>query len=270
MEANHSERQRWNDTAWADSWPKRERFTSPITPLLVEALRLRPGEHVVDLGCGGGLAAIRAAERVGEKGSVVGADISGPLVGLAQRRVREAGAKNISFQVVDVQTDQIAGAPFDVAMSQFGVMFFDEPVVAFANIRAHLAERGRLGFACWQAAEHNPWFFARTLRDIIPPPPTPEPGKNPTGPFSLCERDHVTAVLDAAGFIDIEIATKVVSVEVPEDSVVDDDQLAFMGVPSERMAEAHRVVEDHMSAFRLTPSLSRFPLAFQIVTARNT
>ncbi|HUZ09126.1 MAG TPA: methyltransferase domain-containing protein [Acidimicrobiales bacterium] len=269
MEANQLERRRWNDPSWAESWPKRERFTDPITPVLMEALALQPGERVLDIGCGGGKAALRAAEAVGGEGAVVGADISVPLAGLASRRSVEAGAKNVSFRVLDVQTQRVEGGPFDVAMSQFGVMFFDEPERAFANVRSQLVVGGRIGFACWQAVDENPWFFAGALMGIVPPPPTPEPGKSPTGPFALADPDRVRSVLEEAGFAHVSLKTHELSVDAPEDAIVDEAQLAFMGVPEERMAAARVAVDGHMSRFRQPSGLSRFPLAFQVVTADN-
>ena len=140
--ANAAEQQRWNDSRWAELWPKRERLTNAVTPVLLEALTLRPGDRVLDIGSGAGAAALRAAEIVGSDGTVIGADISAPLVELAERRARGAGVGNASFQVADMQTVRVNGGPFTVAMSQFGVMFFDEPTVAFANIRAHLVAGG--------------------------------------------------------------------------------------------------------------------------------
>ncbi len=263
------ERRRWNDSSWAALWPKRERLTNLVTPVLLEALALQPGEQVVDLGCGGGVATLRAAELVGRDGAVVGADISAPLAELASRRAAEAGAKNVSFQVVDVQTDRVAGGPFDVAMSQFGVMFFDEPERAFTNIRSQLTAGGRIGFACWQAPDQNPWFFAGSLAGLIPPPPPPEPGKSPTGPFSLCDAGRTRSILEGAGFAGVSFDAREMSMEVPEDAVVDDAQLTFMGVPAEQMGEVRLAVDRHMAQFRLPSGLSRFPIAFQIVTARN-
>lgn len=239
------------------------------SPVLLEALALQPGEQVLDIGCGGGNATLRAAEVVGREGAVVGADISVPLTDLASRRAVEAGAKNISFQVVDMQTHHVAGGPFDVAMSQFGVMFFDEPEKALTNIRSHLSVEGRIGFACWQAVDKNPWFFAEALVGIAPPPPTPEPGKSPTGPFALADADRVRAILEEAGFVHVSLDTHQLSVDAPEDAVVDDAQLLFMGVPEERMGKARVAVGSYMSQFRLSSGLSRFPLAFHVVTARN-
>jgi SAM-dependent methyltransferase len=267
MEANQAERERWNDSFWAEHWPKREQFTTLITPDLLETMQLKPGERVLDIGCGGGLTTIAAARQVGSEGAVVGADISAPLAALASRRAEEAGVKNVAFKVVDAQTDRIEGGPFDAAMSQFGVMFFDEPVTAFRNVRAHLAPTGRLGFACWQPIEKNPWFYAAALKGIVPPPPPPEPGKSPTGPFVLGDEDYVRGILENAGFAKVSVVRHGREIEAPMDALFDDAQLTFMGVPAERMAEARNAVNTYLAQFRLPSGLYRFPLAFQIVSA---
>jgi len=266
METNQAERERWNDSFWAEHWPKREQFTTLITPYLLETMRLKPGERVLDIGCGGALTTIAAAQ-VGSEGAVVGADISAPLAALASRRAAEAGVRNVAFKVLDVQTERIDGGPFDAAMSQFGVMFFDEPVTAFRNVRAHLAPGGRLGFACWQPIEKNPWFYAAALKGIVPPPPPPEPGKSPTGPFALGDADYVQGILANAGFGKLAVVKHEREIEVPMDALFDDAQLMFMGVPAERMVEARKAVDTYLAQFRLPSGLYRFPLAFQIVSA---
>ncbi|MGH7126507.1 MAG: methyltransferase domain-containing protein, partial [Stellaceae bacterium] len=115
-EANQAERKRWNDPLWSEFWPKRERFTESVTPLLLGALALKPGERVLDIGCGGGPATSAAAAAVGSEGRAVGADISAPLVELARSRVAATGLKNVSFQIKDAQQDRIDEGPFNVAM----------------------------------------------------------------------------------------------------------------------------------------------------------
>jgi SAM-dependent methyltransferase len=266
-ETNPAERRRWNDERWIAVWPKRERFTDAVTPRLLDALALAPGERVLDTGCGGGNATIEAGRRVGPGGSVTGADLSAALVDLARRRTLAAGVENVTYQVVDMQHDHVTGAPFDVVMSQFGVMFFDEPVTAFTNIASHLREGGRLAFACWQPAERNPWFFALALAPFLAPPPPPAAGKSPTGPFALGDHERTAEILRAAGFSGIERTPIDLTVDVPEDALVDDEQLALMGVAESEMPAARRAIDEHMSKFRLTPGLSRFPLAFQIFAA---
>jgi SAM-dependent methyltransferase len=267
--ANAAEQQRWNDSRWAQLWPKRERLTNAVTPVLLEALALRPGDRVLDIGSGAGAAALRAAEIVGSDGAVIGADISAPLVELAEGRARGAGVGNASFQVADMQTVRVNGSPFTVAMSQFGVMFFDEPTVAFANIRAHLVAGGRFGFACWRSAERNPWFFASALAGLVAPPPPPGPGKSPTGPFALADADRVRDLLEEAGFTDVTVSAHQTIIEAPEDAVVDDAQLVLMGITAESMTRAHAAVDRHLAQFRQPSGMSRFPLAYQVVTARN-
>ena len=269
MTTNELERQRWNDERWAALWPKRERLTDAVSAFVLDAAAPAPGERVLDVGCGGGKTALAAALAVGPEGAVVGADISAPLTELATRRAAEAGAANVSFRVLDMQTDAVGGEAFDVALSQFGVMFFDEPVTAFANIRAHLRPGGRIAFACWQAGERNPWFFAPAIAELLPAPPAPAPGKAPTGPFALADPERTSEILRSAGFLDVHCTPHELAIEAPPDSVVDEAQLAFMGVPAEKLESAQVAVAAHMAQFALSPTLSRLPLAFQVFRAAN-
>jgi SAM-dependent methyltransferase len=267
-EINEAERQRWNNARWAAVWPKRERLTDAVTAYVLDAAALLPAERVLDVGCGGGKTSIAAAHAVGASGAVVGADISVPLRALAEQRVREAGVGNVAFCTLDVQVDPVAGGPFDAAISQFGVMFFEEPVAAFGNIRGHLVADGRLVFACWQSSERNPWFFASAIKEFVPTPPELAPGKSSTGPFALADPERTAGILRSAGFVEIRRTPYDITVDAPRDSVVDDDQLVFMGIPDDTLPAARAAVDAHMQQFALTPELSRFPLAFQVFEAR--
>jgi SAM-dependent methyltransferase len=266
---NESERRRWNDDYWSVVWPKRERLTDEVTADLLDAASLEPGERVLDVGCGGGRTALAAAQVVGDEGVVIGADISEPLSRLARRRAAEAGLENLSFEVADVQTDRVGGAPFDAAISQFGVMFFDEPETAFRNIGSHLRPGGRIAFACWASAEENPWYFAPAVAEFVPPPPAVEPGRSPTGPFSLADAGRTTSLLEAAGFVDVRRRVYESEVEVPQGSVVDEDHLAFIGIPEKSIQAAQNAVDARLARFRLASGLSRFPLAFQVFRAAH-
>ena len=266
-ETNEAERRRWNDARWTAVWPKRERLTDAVTAYVLDAAALQPGERVLDVGSGGGKTSIAAARAVGTSGAVVGADISTPLRALAERRAAESGAGNIAFYTVDVQTETVPGGPFDAAISQFGVMFFEEPIVGFANIRAHLVPGGRLVFACWQSSEQNPWAFFPAIAELVPPPPEPAPGKSPTGPFALADPVRTTEILRSAGFADIVRTGHEITVDAPRDSVVDDDQLEAMGIAPDRLAAAQAAVDAYMQQFAVTPEMSRFPLAFQVFEA---
>ena len=264
---NEAERRRWNDAYWASVWPRREQLTSAVTGVLLDAAGLVAGERVVDIGSGGGTAAFAAAQRVGATGSVVGADISVPLVDFATQRARDRGAANVRFVVADVQREGIDGAPFAAAISQFGVMFFDEPVVAFANIRAQLGAGCRLAFVCWQPPAKNPWFVGPSLAPFVAPPPPPAVGKSPTGPFSLADPDHTTRILAAAGWSAIQRTAYEQTVTVDSDALVDDGQLTFLGVSDRDFNAAGAAVTDHLSDLQRDDGRYDAPLAFQVFTA---
>jgi len=266
MTSNEAERRRWNDEGWTAAWPKREALTDAVTPYLIDALALQTSERVLDIGSGGGKPTIAAARAVAPTGVAVGADISRPLTELATRRAEEADVGNASFCVADVQVENPTGGPFDVAMSQFGVMFFDEPVTAFSNIHAQLEPGGRLVVACWQSVERNPWFFA-AVNAFVPPPPEPAPGKSPTGPFALADPDRTADILDQAGFGGVTRTAHSLDVDVPEDSVFEEGQLEFLGVAEENLPAARDALESHMARFRLPSGLVRLPLRFQIFRA---
>ena len=268
--ANDAERRRWNDPRWVNQWTTREQMTDLVTPVLLDSLAPERGERVLDVGCGGGKTSLAAAAAVGPDGLVVGADLSAHRAELARRRGEEAGLRNARFHVADVQTANVDGGPFDAAMSQFGVMFFDEPVTAFRNIGAHLRPGGRMAFACWQSPKSNPWFIGPALAGILPPPPPPEPGKGSTGPFSLADPEVVRSILEEAGFEAVEAVGHERVLEVSEDFVVDDAQMAFLGVPDEAMEAARSAIATHLAPLRIEEGRLRFSLAFQVVTARRS
>ena len=265
-ESNETERRRWNDRAWAAAWPKRERLSTAVTDILFSHCRFRPTDKVLDVGTGGGVAALAAARIVGD-GKVVGADISAPLVELARRRAAEQRTTNVSFVIADVQQETVPGGPFDAAISQFGVMFFEEPQTAFANIRRQLVSGGRLGFACWRAPDLNPWFPGTALAEIVPPPPPPAPGKSRTHPFSLADPQHATAILEASGWREVTGTPYDLVVTVDRDTIVDDEALEFSGVPVESFGAAWEAIERRLGPITRDDGRIDAPLAFQVFTA---
>ncbi len=267
MSANNAERARWNDDYWTTVWPKRERLTTMVTPYLLEALAPRDGEAVLEVGPGGGLATLEMAARVGA-GHVTGADVSVALTDLARRRASERGVANVTYHVLDVQEEDVPGAPFDAVASQFGVMFFDHPGRAFARLRAQVTPRGRLAFACWRAPELNPWFTGPALGRFVAPPPPPAPGASPTGPFALADPAATAQMLEGAGWRGVSIEPVDLVATVEADTLVDDGMMRFLGVADADLAAARGAVEAHLARLAHADGLFEAPLAFQVVTAR--
>jgi SAM-dependent methyltransferase len=267
---NQAQRQHWNNDVRTTAWRRREPLTAAVTGILLEHAAPASGERFLDVGSGGGRTTIAVARVAGPDGAALGADISAPLVELARERAANAGVSNARFMVADVQTASLDGAPFDAAISQFGVMFFDESVAAFANIRAHVRPGGRLTFICWQPLADNPWFPDTAIRPFSPPPPEPGPGKNATGPFTLGDPEYTAGVLAAAGWTSIERTPCRQTVTVERGALdYDAAYLRFLGVAEDRLAEARAAGERQLAPLRRPDGRYDAPLAFQVFTARS-
>ncbi len=160
----------------------------------------RPGDRVLDLGCGFGDSTRRLGELVGDGGEVVGLDVAAPFLEIASREAEEAGA-NISFVVADAQVGDLGG-PYDYVFSRMGIMFFANPVAALRNVREAMAPGGRFSAAVWRRKLDNQWALRPELvanRYLERPEETDEPTCGP-GPFSMADADVVTDQLLAAGF----------------------------------------------------------------------
>ena len=267
--ANQQQREQWNAPNQARVWPRRERITTCVTAPLLEALKLGDGERVLEIGSGGGVAAIEAAKIVAPGGRVVGFDLSAPLVELASDRARGAGMANIEFFAGDAQTDDIPRAPFDAVMSQFGVMFFERPVDAFSNIRRHLCPGGRMTFACWQPAANNTWFPMATLARYMPAPPPSASGAPPPGPFAFGDPAYVREVLQGAGFEAIQMQEFHHDATVPEDSVIDRETFDAMRIDDGKKESAWRDRQARIASLRGPDGDLHLQLAAHFVSARN-
>ena len=206
-DTDFNERDFWDRRA--DAWERRadalNSFSDAYGIAAMDALDVKPGERVLDLGCGPGTTAIELANRVAPDGEVVGLDISPAMVAAAERRAAAAGVTNVRFAAVNAQTGNL-GDEFDAAYSRFGVMFFTDPFAAFANIGRSLRAGGRLACAVWGPITDNPWMFVPTMGagPVLKAEMT-IPGPNEPGPFSLADSDHVRKILNDSGFVDIAV-----------------------------------------------------------------
>lgn len=194
----------WNDAAgptWADLQPPLDRQLAPLGRRAMAALNLRPGERVLDIGCGAGQTTLDLAQAVAPDGHVLGVDISRPLLEVARRR---EGGPSVAFLEADAQTHPFAPAEFDAVFSRFGVMFFADPEAAFANIHRALKPGGRLAFVCWRSPFENPIMslpMQAALAHVQNVPAPPDPGA--PGPFAFADAARPMSILAAAGFKDI-------------------------------------------------------------------
>src|SRR3979490_374129 len=195
------------DKARAEAWAEvREPLELQLAPLgrpALAALAPRPGESVLDIGCGGGETALDLARAVAPDGMVVGIDRSAAVLAFAQRAAK--GCERVRFVQADAQVFPFDPASFDAAFSRFGVMFFADPTAAFVNIRRSLKPNGRLAFVCWRALEENPLDILplRAASAHLPPQPAHDP--DAPGPFAFANPDRIRGILERAGFGEINI-----------------------------------------------------------------
>jgi SAM-dependent methyltransferase len=196
-----------------------ERYDSMMetfTSALFEAAGLRPGERVLDVGCGSGATTIAAAQQVGADGAVTGVDVSPPLLDLARRRAARAGA-SIEFIEGDAQTYPFPPNTFDALISRNGLMFFDDPVAAFSNFARTLEPAGRLVFLAPQGLQRNEWIMAAAAAAAQHVGMPEGIGPDQPGPLALSDPDRIRSILDQGGFTNITLDEVVHSIRVGED-----------------------------------------------------
>jgi SAM-dependent methyltransferase len=191
----------WNGPGgqqWADRQQMQDIMLAPVSDLLIDRAQVKAGERVLDVGCGCGSTSVVLASKVGPTGHVLGIDISAPMLTRA-RQVAPAGAP-IDFALADATVYPFETASFDLLASRFGVMFFAEPAVSFANMRKALRPSGRLTFICWREPRDNPFFMAPLQAVHKHAPKLPPPGPEDPGPFSFASEARVHRILSEAGF----------------------------------------------------------------------
>jgi len=197
----------WNGEsgrAWVEHVDHFDHMLAPFGGAVLDWLGLRPGDRVIDIGCGVGTTTLVIAALVAPA-SAVGVDISATMLGAARARASATGCLNVEFRHHDVQDEPLEAASFDVAFSRFGVMFFPEPERAFANVCRSLVSGGRFGFVCFQRPSDNPMILQPVMAAAAHVHMPPPPGPTEPSPFSLADPDRVRSLLQDAGFADVVI-----------------------------------------------------------------
>jgi SAM-dependent methyltransferase len=203
MPANEDQIKYWNEKAgpeWVEMQERMDGYLAAISEALLAFADVRPGMAVLDVGCGTGATSLALARA----GAVVtGADISRPMLEFARKRAQEAG---LAIHFAEADASAFPFKPeFDLIISRFGVMFFDDPVAAFTNLRRALKPGGQLAFVCWRSPQENLWASApvAAAKPLLPAQPPPDPLA--PGPFAFASRERVADILARAGFAGIRI-----------------------------------------------------------------
>jgi len=188
---------------WRGQVDGMEATLAPIDEPLISALHLDRPYTIADVGCGGGGTTLQVQQRAPAGSVVHGYDISPALIELARSRIQSAD-DTISFDIANVATASPPSRPFDRLLSRFGIMFYDDPPAAFANLAGWLAPGGRFAFAAWDRPVNNPWFsmVREVVADIIELPPL---DPDAPGPFRYGVADTLVGLLDRAGFGELEV-----------------------------------------------------------------
>tara|TARA_R110000868_G_scaffold25433_8_gene99340 strand:+ start:1376 stop:2233 length:858 start_codon:yes stop_codon:yes gene_type:complete len=200
--ANAEQSEAWNGATgvkWVRFQDRLDRMLAPFSDALLAAAAIKPGERVLDIGCGCGATTIEAAKFAGASGKTLGIDLSAPMTARARERAAELKSP-AQFAVADAFNHDFGKDSFDLLISRFGVMFFDDPVGAFTNLRRALTPQGRMVFVCWRQLSENAWITTpmRVARPLIPPVPPADPYA--PGPGAFAEQERVTNILQKAGF----------------------------------------------------------------------
>jgi SAM-dependent methyltransferase len=222
QETDHRQAALWNGRAgcaWAEAQEMLDRVLKPFEDLLVDAVGAGSKHRVLDVGCGAGATTLAVARRLGAQGHCVGIDISESMIAVARARAEREGSP-ASFVRADAQTHAFAPATFDMIISRFGVMFFDNPVAAFANLRRAATHDTELRFIAWRSAAENPFMTTaeRAAAPLLPDIPARQP--DAPGQFFLADRQRVSSIFEKSGWAGIDISPIDVDCTLPETELV--------------------------------------------------
>jgi ubiquinone/menaquinone biosynthesis C-methylase UbiE len=207
----------WNSSgcAWVEAQESLDRMFKPIEELLVDAVVEGSPRRVLDVGCGTGGTTLAAARRIGATGHCVGVDISEAMLDAARARV-ERERTPATFVCADAQSHAFEPSSFDAIMSRFGVMFFDDPVAAFTNLRRAARAGAALRLVVWRSPEENPFMTTaeRAAAPLLPnlPPRVPDEA----GQFGFANAPRVRRILEESGWTEIDIRPVDVVCTFPE------------------------------------------------------
>ena len=219
---------------WIDRQEHQDQVLRPVSDLLTAAAQAKPGDRVIDVGCGCGATTIGFAERVRPQGEVLGLDVSEPM--LARARERASQDLPVRFVHADATVYDFAPAWADLIVSRFGVMFFADPARSFANLRKGLKRGGRLAFACWREAKQNPFFIVPLREARKHAPPLPEMDPEAPGPFAFADEARVRRILSEAGYADIVLTPQDLDLDIAAGRGLDTAVAAALAIgPTSRM-----------------------------------
>jgi SAM-dependent methyltransferase len=222
MDANDEQAMLWNGDAgraWVEAQPVLDGMFARFEVMLADAVAESGATRVLDMGCGTGATTLAIARRIGADAECLGLDISEPMIELAITRAREEGSP-ARFLATDAQTHDFGSPGFEMIVSRFGVMFFDNPATAFANLRSAARDGGRLRLIVWRSRAENPFMTTgeRAAAPLLPALPPPHP--DAPGQFALADKDRVQRILEASGWGAIELQPIDVECTLPERAMV--------------------------------------------------
>lgn len=197
----------WNGAAgrgWVEAQALLDRMLQPFEDLLVGAIPTGSRASVLDVGCGTGSTTLALSRRLGPEGRCIGIDISEPMLAAARARAERAGSI-AKFICDDAQEYPFEAAGFDVVLSRFGVMFFDDCIGAFTNLRRAARAGAELRFVAWRSVGENPFMTTaeRAAAPFMPGIPPRRP--DAPGQFAFADGSRVFRILEASGWSDIDI-----------------------------------------------------------------
>jgi SAM-dependent methyltransferase len=228
MMGRSSESEYWNGQAgehWSRFHQRYDELLGGYGSAAIARADPKPGERFVDVGCGAGATTLEIGRSVSAEGSVLGVDLSGPMLRTARRRARKEGVTNVRFVQADAANYRFESGSIDGVVSRFGIMFFDDPVRAFAHMGRALRPGGRLAIVCWQEGLANEWITVPggALAQHLPVPQLGDPGG--PGLFAFADATFVRSTLEDAGFAEIELESLIIPQRFGHDV---DDALWFM------------------------------------------